>query len=236
MIKLEIKGVDNVTRVLNRLGKQSNSVSARALNNLGFGIRKSLQKEMESAFANPTPYTKRSIYVHKATETNPTMTVDFKDEAFKAIPPDRYMRPQVYGGSRVLKRSERRLGTYAYPGRGAELDAYGNMSRGEIVKILTQLGRLGVNTMSKRARKAGIAQKIIHRHLGTQYFVARSKSNGKPLGVWKLLGTGRVTPVLAFGRKPNYKPRFDFHGVAQRVIEERMERELVRALKYELGK
>ena len=57
------------------------------------------------------------------------------------------MPPQVAGGRRSLKSAEKMLAAKNYlpggmvtvPGAGAKLDAYGNMSRGQLVQLISAL-------------------------------------------------------------------------------------------------
>jgi len=51
------------------------------------------------------------------------------------------------------------------------------------------------------------------------FFVARSKRDGSPLGIYQVVGPGRVEPVMIFSKKaPTYYVRFNFaHVVGESV-------------------
>ncbi len=106
-----------------------------------------VQREMRSVFDNPTPYTLAGLFVKPATKARLTSTMKFKDESAKGVPADRYITVQVEGGARRTKGFEELLirsgvmppGFYAVPTRAARLDSYGNVPRGTLNAILSQL-------------------------------------------------------------------------------------------------
>lgn len=190
-----------------------------------------------AVFNSPTPYTRRAVYMQGATKTRLQARVWLKD----GNRPEHYLLPQIEGGSRPLKRFEQRLRMLGYmaaderavPGTALQLDAYGNISRGVITKILSQLrtavvsGDFSNASDSKRSRA---------KRATTAYFVSRGTSSQRagragraaaqyaqhlPRGVWErrvhAWGTS-VRPVLLFVKGTSYSKRFDFFGVAERVI------------------
>src|SRR3546814_6873764 len=69
---------------------------------------------------------------------------------------------------------------YAFPAAGAELDAYGNMSRGQVVRLLSYLQAFGEQgyranaTARSRARTAKVSKASGYKTInGVQYFVSR---------------------------------------------------------------
>jgi hypothetical protein len=123
-------------------------------------------------------------------------------------------------------------GWFVVPGQGADVDAYGNMSRGQISLILNVLGtyiEAGFNKANSKtiARlKVGSAKKGQY---GFEFFVnpVGGKSmtrSGHPLapGIYKRVATGfgsSLKPVMIFVRGATYKKRLDFYGIVQRVID-----------------
>lgn len=200
---------------------------ATAINSIATGARADLIESMKEAFDRPTPFTLNATYVKKARKSDLTAWVGIREFAGKGTPAWKYLGPQVDGGSRRQKRFERRLATlnnaaaFALPARGAELDAYGNMSRGQIVKILAAVGALGdqneTATSAKRKRKRLMHQ--ASRGGRSPYFIARSRT-GKPLAVYELKGKGRVEPVLNLTSKaPSYKPRWKPREVVLQAVQ-----------------
>jgi hypothetical protein len=176
-----------------------------------------------------------------------------------AVPHQSILRAQVLGGSRRLKRLEVLLqargimpaGWFAIPGSGARLDAYGNMSRGQVVQLLAYFaafpaGNKRANSTDKsRARLArdrrqrgklgpfkgvGFVDKPAQR--GRAYFTITAAGKGLRPGVYERANFGQlgkgVRPVLLFQPSVKYEPRLDFYGIAEHVARRSMPLHLTR--------
>lgn len=209
---------------LRRLGVGAGKAQAQVVNEVVSKAEQQLRQEVASVFDRPTPFTLNAFRIQYAKPSQPEAAVWVKDEksgASKGLAPEDWFGPQVYGGERALKASERMLrsrgilpaGMYAVPGKGARLDAYGNMSRGHIVQLLSGLkafDRAGSDhnaTGSRRSRRKGHAN---------AFFILRRGQ--QPIGIAERRGNS-VQVVLLFTREPQYSPRFDFHGVVRKVAE-----------------
>jgi hypothetical protein len=204
--------------------------TAKALTFTIQAVQAAEKTEMTKVFDRPTPFTLNSLYVQSATPSRLIARTWFKDLRFKA----HYLVPQVEGGDRPLKRFEKFLqskgllpvGMFAVPGERAELDAYGNMSRGQLVKILSALQALPeagyLANRSQRSAKRRRKQLV-------DYFVGRPKP-AAPMGVWQRIGTTGLRPILIFVKAPHYKKRFDFYGIAVTVSNREFPLRLERAL------
>jgi hypothetical protein len=198
-------------------------------------------REMRDVFRNPTPYTLSSVFVRPATKTRLEAEVKLKDDATKAVPASKFLAAQVSGGQRQLKRFERALtaagvmpvGYLAVPGKGAKLDAYGNMSRGQIVQILAffrafpEMGYKANMTDKGRARLARGSKRV----QGFTYFVGHP-GDRLPLGVYQRVSFARGTaikPVLLFVRSALYQSVYDFTYVAEKAVETEFANEFARA-------
>jgi len=223
-------GFDGALAALERLGKeQAPRTLADALNHSANQARQALRAEMASVFDSPTPFTLNAVRVLNAKPNSLEAAVwvkDEKDNAAKGQAPEDWVAPQVYGGPRVDKKSELLLrskgilpaGKFIVPAAGARLDAYGNMSRGQMLQILSGLaaleGRAGytANASDKwRSFRKGLAK---------AFFVMR---RGKtPIGIAERRGK-TISMVLAFVSQPQYRARLDFHSVVQRVVDTNLE-------------
>lgn len=227
-----------VQRLLNEQRRQIPFAVALALTRTAQDIKKAEQDEIRSVFDRPKPFTLNALYVKPATKQTLEASVWVKDSER----PAHYLLPQMGGGNRQLKRFEQLLvqrgvmqaGERAVPGGGAKLDAFGNMSRGQIVKILSQLQAFSLagstanastakRSKVKRAREAY----FVSTGPGTRPSGKRSWKNGRmqqtlPRGVWlrkphNVLGSF-VQPVLLFVDRAAYRVRFKFIDVAQATI------------------
>lgn len=224
--------------------------TAKALTETAQYAQQAERREMETQFDRPTPYTLDSTYVKPATKADLVARVWIKDDTFKGTPAAKYIGPEVYGGERHLKRFERALqsrgllpgGMVAVPGSAAQLDQYGNVTRGQIVEILSFLNAFGEQgykaNMSQRRRDALLRGKGGQR--GYSYFVLPKREGKLPAGVYKRIAYGRdqrishlaysaAKPVFVFVRMPRYKPRLAFEEVARRAAEDRFEIEFQQA-------
>ncbi|MCV6612006.1 MAG: hypothetical protein OIF55_14615 [Amphritea sp.] len=217
--------------------KAEEKALAKALSWTAFDARFAIQREISEVFEDPTPWARRSVYVQKATPGKPVAHIGLAKGGGRVNASWEYLAglftPHIEGGQRKFKRSEgllrhRRIipkGMQAVPGAGARLNRYGNMSRGQVIKVLSNLqahderGFLA-NTRSARNRT---------------HFVKRD-ATGTPIGIWQRKPGGGVIPVLAFVKRATYSPRFDFYGVIRKVRDTQFKDKYSRALKQELSK
>lgn len=161
-----------------------------------------------------------------------------------------WLRWQIAGGLRTQTAFERRLiGAGAMrndqrmvPGRAAKLDAFGNVSRGQLVQILSQLRidstvgstrslpRIGAedNAATQRAKRGTIRR--AYKRAGGQYFALPNGRGKLPPGIYiaRDTGFGRTDPkpVLLFVSKAQYENRFDFWYVADLAVQRNLPRHL----------
>ncbi len=256
-MKINISGMDGVQAMLESISQRRiNAVVATALTRTAVEVKSAELAELNSVIDRPTPYTQNSMYVKSATADNLVAEMGLKDDLAggSGTPATKYLLPQVDGGQRHIKRFEKALqaagsmpaGTVAVPVSAAKLDAYGNISRGQINQILSQVGTeltAGYNrTLTKGTDQASrtkqrnaygraggqfVAIKVQKGRLKPGIYLAEARNFGAKLGLGR---TGKLRPVVMFVRAANYKPRFDFHGVAERVAAERLKIQVTRAL------
>ena len=225
---------------------------AKGLTKLGQLVKEEEIQEMKRVFDRPTPFTLNSLKLTPAKKDRLSATVWFKDPPRLGMG-QHYLEPQVYGGSRELKRLEKLLKMkHLMPGAGAKLDAYGNITRGQITQVLSVLKAFNTagydmnltSRSGKRNRKprdyfavtkkrGGLVPGVYQRVQSGVGFGAKTKKS-LPVGEWQKGRTrGRIAsvirargvkPILVQGKAPRYKARFDFHGVAKRTIDRNYQR------------
>lgn len=234
-----VVNVDGFKSDLDNIQKAQNKAIVKALTWTAYDARFAVQKEISDVFDDPTPWARRSVYVKPARISQPIASSEVGlakgggrvNQSWEYI--SGLFSPHIKGGRRNWKRSEGLLrrrglipkGKQAVPGAGARLNRYGNMSRGQIIKVLSNL-----QAHDQRGYTANTTKSSKRNH-----FVKRD-ARGRPIGVWKRMAGGRVIPVLAFVKRAEYKPRFDFYGVIQRVRDTQFKDKYNRALKQELSK
>ena len=251
----------NVAEVRRQLAEFSdrrfNAALATALTRTAVQVRTEVLASLPRLLDRPTPYTLRQLRYVGATADRLAAAVGFnvasvtdqrgapigyRDLGPGETPAGKYLQPQIEGGSRRLKRLEVALkaigalpaGWFAVPGAGASIDAYGGVSRGQIVQVLSQL-RVQLVAGSQRNLAAGARGIAAQRKAGGRFFVIRpGEGRGQP-GIYQREFIGRnVTPVFIFVKSVAYSKRFDFDriagGLADQVLPVQIQRSLAEQL------
>jgi len=202
---------------------------AGTLNETGKFIQQQLAGEMGRVFDRPTNWTLNSTYLKRATVQSLEAVIKIKDEAFKSVPAIRWLGPQVYGGGRDAKRSEillRQNGIlgsdeYIVPGAGAKLDAYGNISRGQMQQILSRVGA----SRDVLQRAYGKVSKAKGKSFAETYFYLREpRGRLTRRGIYRRVifaSSSAVEPVLIFVKQPRYRQRLRFFEIVDQVFQTR---------------
>lgn len=244
---IEIKTTSNfqeINRAMRLLGeKELPFALALAATRTAQKVRSTLLEQMGRSLDQPTPTTLRSLTIKNANKVTKTARVWFIDSFSHGIPADKYLQPQVFGGSRGPKRLEVALrargilggNQWAIPSRDI-LNQYGNMPGALAMKILSGLGaaetKAGVTanaSSSRRSKKKGNARK---------YFVAKIKNTQAIWEAKNLRGFGRgIRPVVLFVNKPPaYQARFDFFEIAQQTVDRNYLDQFIKSIDYVVAK
>lgn len=232
LMKIDVKfiGLDEVLAKISISNSNMKQASIKALNKTGYDAMDAVTAEMRVAFDRPTPYTLSSMRLDKAKPSKMYAELGPREWPGKGTPAEKYLAPEVWGGDRNLKRFEsalRKVGVlpqdmYAVPGAGADIDAFGNMSRGQIVQIISWFQAFGeqgfrANMVTKTKEKLKRGSKKTG--YGFEYFAIRRKGSRLPMGIYKRfrIGGGGILPVLIFVKKPHYQKRYKFFEVAHQV-------------------
>lgn len=242
----------------------------RAVNATARTGRQAVYDAMRRVFDRPTPYALQAL---KLQESQPgaelaaaVMVKGRQDVSGSGIPAQSFLRAEIQGGARRWKRFEVALlkaghlprGWYAVPGKGARLDQWGNMSRGQVVQVMSYLQLFGVarpargeraaraagyranSTEKSRARlKAGTASRF-----GLEFVLSSPlqafRRGGLPFGIYSRQNNTRTTrtagppasllPVVLFVKAARYRVRLDYFGELQRHAGQAFPAELARAL------
>ena len=244
MIEIDLSA--DLRPMLNRLQnvqRQIPFVIASSLTKTAVRVKPEIQAEMRRVFDRPTRYTLNSLFVQPASkkDENPTARVWLKDSQEAALSTRQftgaglaadYLWPEIGGGTRNLKRFEIRLrnagllppGMFVVPGRGAKLDAYGNLNLGQLIAVLSKLGT--IREATGRSNRQGA------RYANAQYFVSRGERLHR--GVWQRLPGHKLMPIYLFVDRVTYQRIFEFDRVAReaalRFLPEEFDAAIDRAL------
>jgi hypothetical protein len=226
-IKTEIRGLTEFKARMNDLAKKQIPYAlARALNDTAYGAMQTERKEIADSFDRPTPFVQKGVFYEKASASKLVAFTRIAGERDK-FNVARVLAPHVYGGGRVVKASERRMrrtgamgaGQWIVPGAGAPKDKYGNISGGQMQRILGFV---------RQYQEGGYN---VTKQVGGHYVVPF-------VGVFKRTGRGKRSsiPVLHFTyAAPKYEAgRFEFHHAARLHFEKTFHGNMNSAWNYAL--
>lgn len=244
-----------MSRVARQYPRAIEIASQRAVIHTARAVKKAEVEVMPSAFSNPTRFTLNALTI-RVDKKNTAATVEVKDGYWSRA--DNYLQAQIEGtAARKQKAFERALasvgvlpsGWVAVPGQGAKLDSAGNQAVGELRQILSWFNaaeRVAGSTQNMTAATRAKRRKGTRTKRGFEYFAVvpgRTTRNGARqrlhAGIYRrtYFGFGAsITPVLIFVRSASYKPRFDFYGIADRVIKAEFKPMLNAYLQAEVAK
>jgi hypothetical protein len=233
LIRMDVDPGHLLVGKLNALERQQLPFALRtAINQTAAEIHYTWRAVAPRVFDNPVQATVSAALYRKATKQRPFAEVFIRDEAPKGTPPAKYLLAQVEGGTRRHKGLEQRLtargilpaGMFVVPGKGAQLDAHGNLPRSQVNQIKSQLGAqfdpLSNETDASRTRRHKRQAKQGAR--GGDYFAVRTARGGLKPGVYQRISTGfgrAVRSVLHFVRTVRYRKRYDIKRMAQTVYD-----------------
>lgn len=239
MIRLEVSS--NISGMGDRMERQLKFATAMALTWTAKQVRESTVDRMRKVFDRPTPYTLNALYVKPASVRDLYAEVWHKNPSLLE---EHYLIPQIEGGTRAPRKWERGIaageGVYLMPGQDLRRDAYGNIGRGQIVRILSGLRRFSEVGYSANARSSAAAERYIYlpqargrRPAGVyqrystdldraRYFAAASMARRKRrrLRADQIPQSGLHLILYVTRKAPQYKVRLPFYEIARQVREE----------------
>ena len=264
MITVRIDGMDSVKRMLDGVEKQARFATAVALTRTAKQAQKMAYDEFKQQFDRPTPMVMKSLYIKPATKANLEAMVYMKNIGIggkNARSMAEMLGHHFSGGSRTRKAIEGLLkangfiqsGEFVAPGGAAKLDRYGNMSRGQLNQIISQLkivraGFDSATTSSRRSKRnvakagrifwsygtAGTKKPLVDKTTGIQYGYTGGSASHLPKGAW--MSDGRsVHPLLIVIKSPGYRRSFDFEKIGKAAVDRYFNEEFDRAFKQALA-
>ena len=195
-IRLQLEGFDRMRGFVAGLEGKLQKAAAKAVNDTAKAAAEELNASTRSAFDRPNKFTQRATLVSRyATAANPSAEV-----ALRPLQA-RYLTPQIVGGQRPAKPSERRLAASRpslnnraawSPGRDAGRDASGNVRRRQLVDALS-----GKDPKS--------------------FLLTEQRGKLRP-GVYRRMARGRLRNVLAFGQLPTLAKRWDVERIGRNAV------------------
>lgn len=233
LVRMDVDPGQLLVGQLNALERQQLPFALRtAINQTAAEVHYTWRTVAPRVFDNPVHATVTAALYRKATAQRPYAEIFIRDEAPKGTPPAKYLLAQVEGGARRHKGIEQRLtargilpvGMFVVPGKGAQLDAHGNMPRSQLNQIKSQLGAQfdSLSNETDKSRKRRQARQAKKGSRSGDYFALRTARGGLKPGVYQRISTGfgsAVRSVLHFVRSVSYRKRYDIKRMAQTVYD-----------------
>lgn len=243
-INVRIDGLNALRATIDGMGRQIPFAASVAINRTAAAAEKAERGHIVGgAFDRPKPQTAKGTYLLRSDKHNLTAEIGLKSRA-KGLPADEYLNPNIHGGVRPPKRSEIMLrnagilpeGWFAAPGPGANIDQYGNMSRGQIVSILSFFRTFGNTKLNSRRMNITDRTKAKRIKEKTDYVLVPVGNKNKLIaGIYQRDGGSGKRLVLVFIRAPKYRAVFPFAQIAEKTVKNTFPGEYDRALKQAIA-
>lgn len=204
------------------------------------------QKEINTKIDQPMAFTQKATRIESARADKLTAKVALKDVSRSGgMSQAEYLQQHEYGGGRLVKKFERALiasgampqGFITVPGKAADRNGYGNVSRGTITAVISQLGQdfsPGYQrTISKDAAKRAKSQA---RH-GKRYFVMPvGNPSGVNPGIYVRGADRMMRMVFAFKQVVQYSRKLTLQSSASDKVQAIAAQEFDRAINESLAR
>lgn len=241
MLTIKLEGLDEVRAALTEFSDRRFAAAvATSFTRSAKETSRSWQEHINRNLDRPIARTRAATTFLSASAASLTATVKVKD-ALPGTPPSEYLSPQERAGSRTMKKFEAALqasgamprGYVTVPGRAAVLDAYGNVSRAQIVAVIAALGKdwspgyqrvIGSTTERRLARQ----QKLGRKYIAIQpEEVAQRRVSG---GIYERMADGTLRAVFVYRRAVSYRKRLDLEALAAKEAPDIIAEEFQRAV------
>lgn len=214
--------LNKVARRLSRLRQNFPETLAKSMTYAAYDAQKELKKQTPSFVDNPTKWTINATFVEKATASNLSVRLGFKDYASEGTAAAKYLEPMVAGKPRPAKSTERQLqrrgllrsGEFIVPTgiTPLRLNAQGNIPGPGYVQVLSRVG--GFGEQGYNANRAGSARSTAKRRQ-RDYFIGQP--GGLPRGIYARVGRGQrgFHTVFYITQQPKYERKFPVRTVIQ---------------------
>lgn len=246
MVAINIKSTANRARSeLNNIQKQVDFATANTINTMAFNSKAEIDKQIKTKLRRPTRYAQRAIEVKKGNKRTLIATVQVQTRQGQA----ETLAHLFAGGKREGKAYEgvlRRLGAlprgmYTVPGKAAPINAFGNIRKSFIDRMIKELSSKRIPTETTSTLAPGIWRRLSER--GKRSKRTGRRVSGQKAGLFVVhkqsKGSGRrgkqqgrpPEAVMLFVERPRYRRYFDMPDIVRDVIRKRFDAEFSKNFK-----
>ena len=244
MIKIEVTGIKGLQAQFKDFSeRRMNAALATGLTLAAKRVSQDWQGQINSKIDKPVARTRSASMFRGASANDLVAEVKLKDQ-MAGLAPATYLAPQELAGSRLVKKFERSLiasgamprGYITVPGKHAQRDSYGNVSRALIIAVISQLGKdfsPGYqHVISKNADKRLASQA----KRGRRYIVVKPSASRVSPGIYERMSDGSLKAVFLFHKDATYGKRLTLIERAQQLGNAIAVEEIDLALKRSLAR
>ena len=240
MLTIKIEGLAEVRQQLQEFSdRRFRAAVATSLTRAAKDIKESWQLQITNRIDRPVARTQSATMFVSANAQTIRSEVRVKD-LMSGTPPATYLNPQERAGSRRVKKFELALqatgamprGYVLVPGRGAQLDGYGNVSRSQIIAVITQLGTDYSPGYARVIPKTVAGRLAAMARRGKSYVAVQpgeaAAAKVSP-GIYEKQGAA-LRAVFVFKRSVSYRKRLDLERKAAKEAPDIIAKEFRRAV------
>lgn len=241
MTAVTIKGLEELRAKLTAFSdRRFESAIAEALNNTGKQITQEWAKQLSAKLDRPTVLTQRAAILTKRANVGTLSTIVAMRDSIPndGIPPSEYLLTHELGtGDRALKKFERALvasgamppGHKCVPGKYAQLDSHGNVSRGQIVQVLNQLGAALTEGYQRVISRDKTKREVSAKKRGRLYMPVPYRIGKIEAGIYEMKGK-EMRVVFFFVKGTRYRKGLSLMDEGEKVAQKVMNIEMNRAI------
>lgn len=237
-MKLDTTDLDRKFKMLLEMPQTIEKAVVGAMTETVNEVHAAQLQEMKLSFDNPTPWLQKGLIKslpygrdRQSGGKRFGQTLANAGTYFEEFPtgrsPNDVVRPHVYGGGRRMKGSEKRLqsvtngaGPYTIMGRNYPKNMYGNIPGSVYSRMLADLGTIPTAMPTAKNGKSKSAKFFLMKREDGQEFIAER------------MGKDNLRTVLVFTNSaPQYKTRYNYHGVGRAQLAYALPRHFDRILK-----
>lgn len=205
--------------------KHISYAASRAINESLKDAQLSVMAKMGNVFAHPTAFTINSTFISYSTKNNLSGALKFKDGS-QGTPAGKYLMPEIEGGQRSRKSTEKTLEetldvgrAFFVPGKNQKLDAKYSIPRSKLQDIV---GYFQHYKIENAAAGSFFNSRRGTKREGVRYFAVGMKNQDSRTrhltpGIYQVVGDNQgLQKVLQLIERPTYKAIFPVYDVAEK--------------------
>lgn len=225
MLSIKLQGLQNVRAALTEFSdRRFAAVVSTSLTGAAKEMSFEWQEQINRRLDRPVARTKSATTFLSSTALTLKSQVLVKDR-MSGTPPATYLNPQERAGGRRAKKFEQALqasgalprGYILVPGRGAELDSYGNVTRSQLIAVITQLGTDYSPGYQRVIPKTVAGRLRVMAKRGKSFIAVQpgeEKQLGVSAGIYERSNGGALRAVFLYKRAVRYRKTLDLERTA----------------------